>query len=228
MGVQDGRESSDARTQGAWCAPHTSDRGRRSAKAIDRPALIGVLALQGDFAAHGRMLGKLGPTPPRVREVRVPGDLDGLEGLVIPGGESTTMTLGIAREGLAEPLREIVRAGLPVLGSCAGLIMLDRDHLSLMDVRAARNAFGRQLQSFEADVEVRGIAGGPLRAVFIRAPWIAEYGPGVEILAEVDGHPVAAREGKMLAVAFHAELTDDDRLHRLFLEGIRASTSTSP
>src|ERR1700677_698164 len=114
MGVQDGRESSDARTQGAWCAPHTSDRGRRSAKAIDRPALIGVLALQGDFAAHGRMLEKLGPTHARVREVRVPADLDGLEGLVIPGGESTTMTLGIAREGLAEPLREIVHAGLSV------------------------------------------------------------------------------------------------------------------
>jgi pyridoxal 5'-phosphate synthase pdxT subunit len=200
----------------------------RVVRAVNKPhsSLIGVLALQGDFEAHGRMLRGLDA---RVREVRVPGDLDGLEGLVIPGGESTTMTLGIEREGLAEPLRELVRVGgIPVLGSCAGLIMLDQDHLGLMDVRAARNAFGRQMQSFEADVEVRGIAGGPLRAVFIRAPWIAEHGPSVEILAEVDGHPVAAREGKMLAVAFHAELTDDDRLHRLFLEGIRASTSTSP
>jgi 5'-phosphate synthase pdxT subunit len=191
--------------------------------------LIGVLALQGGFEAHGRMLEKLGPihpsAPPRVREVRVPADLDGLEGLVIPGGESTTMTLGIEREGLAEPLRELVKQGLPVLGSCAGLIMLDCEHLGLMDVRAERNAFGRQLQSFEVDVEVHGIAGGPLRAVFIRAPWIAEHGPGVEILAEVDGHAVAAREGNMLAVAFHAELTDDDRLHRLFLEGIRSPTS---
>jgi 5'-phosphate synthase pdxT subunit len=195
--------------------------------------LIGVLALQGDFEAHGRMLEKLSPTHPRVREVRVPGDLDGLEGLVIPGGESTTMTLGIEREGLAQPLRELVKEGVPVLGSCAGLIMLDRDHLGLMDVRAERNAFGRQLQSFEADLEVRGINGDPthpapnrpLRAVFIRAPWIAEHGPGVEILAVLDGHPVAAREGNMLAVAFHAELTDDERLHRLFLEGVRSPTS---
>jgi 5'-phosphate synthase pdxT subunit len=185
--------------------------------------LIGVLALQGDFEAHGRMLEKLGPTHPRVREVRVPADLDGLEGLVIPGGESTTMTLGLAREGLAEPLRELIKEGVPVLGSCAGLIMLDRDHLDLMDIRAQRNAFGRQQQSFEADIELRGLGGeplvgGPLRAVFIRAPWIAEYGPGVQILAEVDGHPVAAREGNLLAVAFHAELTDDDRVHRLLLE----------
>jgi 5'-phosphate synthase pdxT subunit len=205
----------------------------RVVRAVNKPhsSLIGVLALQGDFAAHGRMLEKLGPTPPRVREVRVPGDLEGLEGLVIPGGESTTMTLGIEREGLAEPLRELVRGGVPVLGSCAGLIMLDRDHLDLMDIRAERNAFGRQLQSFEADIDVLGIDRGidrnptrPLRAVFIRAPWIAEHGPGVEILAILDGHPVAAREGKMLAVAFHAELTDDERLHRLFLDGIRAPT----
>ena len=194
----------------------------RVVRAVNKPysLLIGVLALQGDFAAHGRMLEKLGPTHARVREVRVPADLDGLEGLVIPGGESTTMTLGVEREGLAEPLRALVEKGVPVLGSCAGLIMLDRDHLGLMDMRAERNAFGRQMQSFEADLEVRGIAGGPLRAVFIRAPWIAEHGPGVEILVEVDGHPVAAREGKMLAVAFHAELTDDDRVHRLFLSSV--------
>ena len=181
--------------------------------------------MQGDFAAHGRMLRGLGA---RVREVRVPADLEDLEGLVIPGGESTTMTLGIAREGLAEPLRNLAEEGVPVLGSCAGLILLDRNHLGLMDVRAERNAFGRQLQSFEADIELRGIdvdpthphPAGPMRAVFIRAPWIAEHGPGVEILAEVDGHPVAAREGNMLAVAFHAELTDDDRIHRLFLSSI--------
>lgn len=180
-----------------------------------------MLALQGGFEAHGRMLRGLGA---EVREVRVPADLDGLDGLVIPGGESTTMTLGIEREGLAEPLRGMIGIppahGIPVLGSCAGLILLDRNHLGLMDIRAERNAFGRQLQSFETDIELRGIAGGPLRAVFIRAPWIAEHGPGVEILAEVDGHPVAAREGNMLAVAFHAELTDDDRLHRLFLSAI--------
>lgn len=186
--------------------------------------LIGVLALQGGFEAHERMLEKLGPThlstPPRVREVRVPADLEDLEGLVIPGGESTTMTLGIEREGLAEPLRNLVKEGVPVLGSCAGLIMLDRDHLGVMDIRADRNAFGRQIHSFEADIQVRGIAGGPVRGIFIRAPWIAEHGADVEVLGEIDGHPVAASQGKMLAVSFHTELSDDDRLHRLFLESV--------
>jgi 5'-phosphate synthase pdxT subunit len=184
--------------------------------------LVGVLALQGGFEAHGRVLRGLGAD---VREVRTVADLDGLDGLVIPGGESTTMTLGIEREGLAEPLRELVRGGeaggIPVLGSCAGLIMLDRDHLGLMDMRAQRNAFGRQSRSFEADLEVRGLEGGPLRAVFIRAPWIAEHGPDVEILAEVDGHPVAARQDGLLALAFHVELTTDDRIHRLFLGSLR-------
>jgi 5'-phosphate synthase pdxT subunit len=187
--------------------------------------LIGVLALQGGFEAHERMLAKLGPNPPRTREVRVPGDLDGLDGLVLPGGESTTMTLGIAREGLAEPLRALAAdggtGGIPILGSCAGLIMLDRDHLGAMDMRASRNAFGRQIRSFEADVAVRGIPGPPIRGIFIRAPWIAEHGPDVEILGEVEGHPVAARQGRMLAVSFHAELGEDDRLHRLFLESVR-------
>ena len=186
--------------------------------------VVGVLALQGGFEAHGRVLRGLGA---RVREVRVPGDLDGLEGLVIPGGESTTMTLGIEREGLAEPLRSLAAAGTPILGSCAGLIMLDREHLGLMDIRAERNAFGRQLQSFEADLEVRGVAGGPLKGVFIRAPWVAEHGPGVEILAEVEGHPVAARQENMLALAFHAELTGDDRMHRLFLSAVRRNRDRS-
>lgn len=180
--------------------------------------LIGVLALQGDFEAHERVLRGLGA---RTREVRVPADLDGIEGLVIPGGESTTMTLGVQREGLAEPLRRLASrdgaGGVPILGSCAGLIMLDREHLGLMDMVAARNAFGRQVKSFEADVQVRGIDGGPIRGIFIRAPWIAEHGPDVEILGEVDGHAVAARQGAMLAVSFHAELGGDDRLHRLFL-----------
>jgi pyridoxal 5'-phosphate synthase pdxT subunit len=180
--------------------------------------LIGVLALQGGYEAHGRVLRGLRAD---VREVRTVVDLDGLDGLVIPGGESTTMTLGIEREGLREPLRELAHGGTPVLGSCAGLIMLDREHLGLMDVRAQRNAFGRQLRSFETDLDVRGLQGGPLRAVFIRAPWIAEHGPDVEILAEVDGHPVAARQDGMLAVAFHAELTEDDRVHRLFLDSLR-------
>jgi pyridoxal 5'-phosphate synthase pdxT subunit len=177
--------------------------------------LIGVLALQGDFEAHARVLQRLGA---HVREVRVVADLDGLAALVIPGGESTTMTLGIEREGLAGPLVELVRGGLPVLGSCAGLIMLDREHLGLMDIKAERNAFGRQINSFEADLEVAGLPGGPLHGIFIRAPWIAEHGPAVEILAEVDGHAVAARQGQMLAIAFHSELGEDDRMHRLFLE----------
>ncbi len=129
------------------------------------------------------------------------------------------MTLGIAREGLAEPLRALAANGTPILGSCAGLIMLDRDHLGLMDMRAQRNAFGRQIRSFEADVDVRGMPGPPIKGIFIRAPWIAEYGPDVEIIGEVEGHAVAARQGSRLAVAFHAELGADERLHRLFLEG---------
>jgi 5'-phosphate synthase pdxT subunit len=179
--------------------------------------LIGVLAIQGDFAAHGRMLARLGA---QVREVRTVSDLDGIDGLVIPGGESTTITLGIEREGLVEPLRELIAGGLPVLGSCAGLIMLDREHLGVMDIRASRNAFGRQLRSFETDLTVKGVDGPPLRGVFIRAPWIAEHGEDVEILAEVDGHPVAARQRNMIAVAFHNELTEDDRVHRLLLEAV--------
>jgi 5'-phosphate synthase pdxT subunit len=173
--------------------------------------VIGVLALQGGFAAHARVLRALGAD---VREVRVAADLDGLDGLVIPGGESTTMTLGIEREALAEPLRSF---GKPIFGTCAGLIMLDREHLGLMDIEARRNAFGRQVRSFEADLEIAGVEGPPLRAVFIRAPWIAAHGDGVEILAEVDGHPVAARQGPLLAVAFHPELGDDIRLHERFL-----------
>ncbi len=185
--------------------------------------MIGVLALQGGFEAHARMLSGLGA---RTREVRVPGDLDGLDGLVVPGGESTTMTLGIAREGLAEPLRELAARGTPILGSCAGLIMLDRDHLNVMDMRASRNAFGRQIRSFEADVAVRGVQGPPLRGIFIRAPWIAEHGPGVEILGELEGHPVAARQGQMLVVSFHAELGADDRLHRLFLSLVGQAAPT--
>lgn len=184
--------------------------------------LIGVLALQGGFQAHERVLARLGA---RVREVRVPTDLEELDGLVIPGGESTTMTLGVAREGLREPLRALVRDGLPVLGSCAGLIMLDREHLGLMDIRAERNAFGRQINSFEANIDFQGLGGGPIRAIFIRAPWIAEHGAGVEILADVDGHAVAAREGEMLVVAFHGELGDDDRVHRLFLDRVHAFTT---
>jgi 5'-phosphate synthase pdxT subunit len=181
--------------------------------------LVGVLALQGDFEAHERVLERLGAI---VREVRVPADLTALDALVIPGGESTTMTLGIEREGLAEPIAALVDGGLPVLGSCAGLIMLDRAHLGLMDISARRNAFGRQVKSFEADLDVAGLRGGPVRAVFIRAPWIAEHGEDVEILAEIDGHPVAARERRILAIAFHSEITEDDRLHEMLLDWARS------
>jgi 5'-phosphate synthase pdxT subunit len=173
--------------------------------------LVGVLALQGGFAAHARMLRELGAD---VREVRVPEELAGLDGLVIPGGESTTMTLGIEREGLAQPLRDFDG---PVFGTCAGLIMLDREHLGLMDIEARRNAFGRQVRSFEADLDIAGLGGPALRAVFIRAPWIAAHGDAVEILAAVEGHAVAARQGRLLAVAFHPELGADPRLHELFL-----------
>jgi 5'-phosphate synthase pdxT subunit len=184
---------------------------------------VGVLALQGDFEAHARILRDLGAT---VREVRVPADLDGLDGLVIPGGESTVMTLGIEREALAEPLRDLAAAGTPVLGTCAGMIMLDRDHLGVIDARARRNAFGRQVHSFEQNLVVDGLDGEPLRAVFIRAPWVEEHGDAVDVLAAVDGHPVAVREGEVLAVAFHPELGGDRRVHQLFLERVRERTET--
>jgi pyridoxal 5'-phosphate synthase pdxT subunit len=175
-------------------------------------ASVGVLALQGDFEAHARLIRELGAEP---REVRTPADLDALDALVIPGGESTTMTLGIEREGLAEPLRDFALAGKPVLGTCAGLIMLDREHLGLMDLTARRNAFGRQVASFEVDLQVEGL--GELRAVFIRAPWVESHGDEVVVLAELDGHPVAVRQGNLLAVAFHPELVGETRLHAWLL-----------
>jgi 5'-phosphate synthase pdxT subunit len=179
--------------------------------------VIGVLALQGDFEAHSKMLRGLGA---EVREVRVPSDLDGLDGLVMPGGESTTMSLGIEREGLADPLREFVAGGRPVLGTCAGMIMLDRAHLGCMDTLCERNAFGRQIRSFEEDLDIPGIE-GPIRAVFIRAPWLKEYGAGVEILASVDDHPVAARQGNLLVISFHPEIAGETRVHELFLRDVR-------
>jgi 5'-phosphate synthase pdxT subunit len=191
---------------------------------IEQRPLIGVLALQGDFEAHAKVLARLNA---RVREVRVPADLDGLDGLVIPGGESTTITLGVQREGLAEPLRELAARGTPILGSCAGLIMLDCDHLGIVDMLAERNAFGRQVRSFEADVEMAGLDGGPVRGLFIRAPWIAEHGPDVEILAQLDGRPVAARQGDVWAVSFHTELGGDDRVHRLLLDRCAAVAAAS-
>jgi pyridoxal 5'-phosphate synthase pdxT subunit len=181
--------------------------------------VVGVLALQGDFEAHGKMLRDLGAD---VREVRVPADLEGLEGLIIPGGESTTMTLGIEREGLAEPLREFATSGAPVFGTCAGMIMLDRKHLGVLDVECRRNAFGRQIRSFEANLQIEG---RPVRAVFIRAPWVEICGEDVEVLAAVDGHPVAVRQGNILAVSFHPELAGETRLHELFL-GLTSARSS--
>jgi pyridoxal 5'-phosphate synthase pdxT subunit len=175
---------------------------------------VGVLALQGGFEVHARLLRELGAEP---RDVRTAEDLQGLDGLVIPGGESTTMTIGIEREGMAEPLRDLVKTGTPTLGTCAGLIMLDREHLGLLDVTARRNAFGRQVRSFEADLDVEGI--GPVKGVFIRAPFVEDPGEGVEVLAEVDGHPVAVRQGNILAVAFHPELAADASFHRFVLNG---------
>jgi 5'-phosphate synthase pdxT subunit len=182
------------------------------------PLRIGVLAVQGNFREHAAMLRRLGVD---VVEVRVPGELEGLDGLVIPGGESTTFTRLMRLYGLDEALRDFDR---PVFGTCAGMIVLDRNHLGLVDLEVRRNAFGRQVASFETDLELPDDA-RPLRAVFIRAPWIEDVGPDVEVLAEVDGHPVLARQGRFLVAAFHPELTDDTRLHELFLEevaGVRA------
>ena len=177
-------------------------------------ATVGILALQGGFAAHATILRRLGAT---AREVRTPAGLDGLDALIIPGGESTVMTLGIEREQLADPIRALVERGAPVLGTCAGMIMLDREHLGLLDGVTERNAFGRQSHSFEADLTIPGIEGGPVHAVFIRAPWMREHGPAVEVLAEIDGHPVAVRQGKLLAISFHPELSGETRLHELLL-----------
>lgn len=175
---------------------------------------VGVLAIQGGFEAHLAMLRGLGA---ETREVRVPGDLDGLDGLVIPGGESTTISKGIEAAELAEPIQAHREAGKTVFGTCAGMIVCDDAHLGLIDATAARNAFGRQLQSFEADLDVAGTGDEPLRAIFIRAPWVERCGPGVEVLATYEGHPVAIREDAVLACAFHPELTDDPRLHALFM-----------
>jgi len=186
---------------------------------------IGVLALQGDFEAHRRMLESL---EAEATEVRTPDQLRGLDGLVIPGGESTTISMGMEREGLDQAIRSYHQSGGPILGSCAGMIVCDRDHLGLADYVCRRNAFGRQLQSFEQDLRVEGLGDEPLRAVFIRAPWVEEHGHGVEVLAEVDGHPVAVRQVSVLAVAFHAELTDDSRLHAAFMAMCTAARSADP
>jgi pyridoxal 5'-phosphate synthase pdxT subunit len=186
----------------------------RSSKTAVPELRLGVLAIQGGFEAHAGMLGELGA---EVSEVRLPVDLIGLDGLVIPGGESTTIAKGIESAGLGPAIRAHHEAGKTTFGTCAGMIVCDDAHLGLIDATAARNAFGRQLQSFEADLEVEGLGDEPLRAVFIRAPWVERRGEGVEVLASYEGHPVAIRAGGVLACAFHPELTDDPRLHALFM-----------
>ncbi|MGI8428280.1 MAG: pyridoxal 5'-phosphate synthase glutaminase subunit PdxT, partial [Solirubrobacteraceae bacterium] len=150
-------------------------------------------------------------------ERRSPVRLGAFLALTLPCGDSTLVSLAIDREGLGEPIRELVRGGTPVLGTCAGMIMLDRDHLGVLDVRSRRNAFGRQLHSFEADLELTGLPGGPVHAVFIRAPWVDEHGAGVQVLGRIDDHPVAVRQDNVLAVAFHPELAGETRLHELLL-----------
>src|SRR5262249_5258141 len=191
--------------------------GRRYDELV-KPLRIGVLAVQGNFREHARMLRGLGAT---VVEVRKPEQLDGLDGLVIPGGESTTFMRLMRLYGLDRAVPEFPGA---VFGTCAGMIVLDRNHLGLVDLAVRRNAFGRQVASFETDLPVRGEE-LPVRAVFIRAPWVDEVGPGVEVLAEVDGRPVLAREGRFLVAAFHPELTDDTRLHERFLDLVREESS---
>jgi 5'-phosphate synthase pdxT subunit len=170
-----------------------------------------VLALQGAFREHAQVLRRLGA---QVVEVRVPGDMDGLDGLVIPGGESTTITRLARIYGLEDAIRGYPG---PILGTCAGMIVLDRLHLGLADLEVERNAYGRQVMSFEADVSL-GAGEPPLRGVFIRAPRIRELGGDVEVLGELDGEPVLVREGRLLLASFHPELTDDPRVHALFLE----------
>jgi 5'-phosphate synthase pdxT subunit len=178
------------------------------------PLKVGVLALQGDFEAHAKTLRQLGAEP---REVRTPEEMDDLDALIIPGGESTTIGKMIESAGLEASLRGHHQAGRPILGTCAGLIICDSEHLGFLDATAKRNAFGRQLQSFEADLEVEGVGDEPLRAVFIRAPWVERWGVEVEVLASYNGHPVAIREGNVLACAFHPELADDPRFHAIFM-----------
>jgi pyridoxal 5'-phosphate synthase pdxT subunit len=198
---------------------------------IERP-VIGVLALQGDVREHLAALAALGADPLAVRR---PEELAAVSGLVLPGGESTTMVKLAARFGLLDPLRAAVRAGLPAYGSCAGMILLadrildappDQETIGGLDVTVRRNAFGRQVDSFESDVDL-GLAGGPLRAVFIRAPWVEEAGEGVEVLGRVvggaaDGRIVAVRQGNLVATSFHPELTGDRRVHALFVDIVRA------
>jgi 5'-phosphate synthase pdxT subunit len=181
---------------------------------VPEPLTVGVLAVQGNFREHAAMLRRLGA---EVREVRKPEQLEGLDGLVIPGGESTAIMKLIRLYGLEEAIRGF---GRPVFGTCAGMILLDREHLGLGDFSVQRNAYGRQVASFETDLALAG-EDEPLRGVFIRAPRIEEVGPDVDVLAEHDGRPVLVRDGRLLVASFHPELTDDTRVHELFLNAVR-------
>jgi 5'-phosphate synthase pdxT subunit len=188
---------------------------------------IGILALQGDVREHATALLEVGAEPV---EVRLPRDLVGLDGLILPGGESTTMRRLIDLYGLRDPIVALATGGAPLYGTCAGMILLanriadgDEPVLRLLDITVQRNAYGRQLDSFEADVEIPSLGDAPMHGVFIRAPVVSEVGPGVEVLArDPDGRPIAVRQGRVLATAFHPELTPDRRLHRLLLELIDA------
>ena len=210
---------------------------RSSATDSDRP-LVGVLALQGDVLENLRMLSAAGAQAVACKR---PAELEAVDGLVIPGGESTTIGKLAVMYGLLDPLRQRMRAGMPAFGTCAGAILLaskalhadgrpaDQPLLAAMDTVVRRNAFGRQVASFEADIDVKGLPGRPLHAIFIRAPWIEEHGPAVEVLAKV-GTPlgdkvVVARQGNLLASAFHPELTDDSRLHALFVDIVREAAT---
>ena len=196
----------------------------------DSKLTIGVLAVQGDFAEHAAMLRRADPAVV-VREVRTPRDLEGLDGLIVPGGESTTIGKLLVAYGLEQPIKQAAEEGLPVWGTCAGMILLARNilggdpdgRIGLMDLTVQRNAFGRQIDSFEVDLAFGGLD-RPLHAVFIRAPTVNEIGPEAEALATLDdGRVVAARQGNLLATAFHPELTPDTRLHALFIEQCRQS-----
>ena len=178
---------------------------------------IGVLALQGNFREHAAMLRRLGADPV---EVRKPEQLDGLDGLVVPGGESTTFMRLMRLYGLEEAIRSFQQ---PIFGTCAGLIVLDREHLGLIDVEVERNAYGRQVSSFEADLDLAG-EDKPLRGVFIRAPRVEATGDKVEVLAQLDGKPVLLKQGRFLVATFHPELTDDTRVHELFLDTVREAS----
>lgn len=199
-----------------------------AAPAASRPLRrVGILALQGDVREHAKALREVGAEPV---EVRLPRDLVGLDALILPGGESTTMRKLIERHGLREPILAMARGGAALYGTCAGLILLaqrihdgDEPVLPLLDVAVRRNGYGRQLDSFEAEVTIPSLGEDPIHGVFIRAPVVSEVGPTVEVLArDADGRPLAVRQGRVLATAFHPELTPDRRLHRLLLEMIES------